>query len=514
MFNLKVNNPRFSLYHLDEGELYIKEFVSICQFIYPPINEIQNLQGIIHFCSRSIIFEPDSPNYSILKFHFRNFTERPKIQIINNKEMFKLKINRVTLIESSLAPYKTYDINTDVVIDFLYEKTELVAEIIFELIDKYNSKQSLFEFDSIEYLGTLYSFQFDYTLVKTLNEKFLLKNELIVKQLIPLIDIPGMLMLTDMRIYFQPVFKINLKKCISIKYTKITQYYKRKTSQGEFGIEIITSKNSKSGKTLFIIFDCESNRDMIYDIIDSQTDSAAKTNIMIDTFTKLWIEGGISNYEYLIMLNSAGNRTRNDLSQYPIFPWILSNYSSLTLDLTNKTNYRDLSKPIGALSPERLARFKQRFNEMAEPKFLYGTHYSTPAYVIGYLVREHPKYMLKLHSGKFDHPDRLFSSIEVDWEICNSLSVKELIPEFYEEDVKFLKNEKNINFGLNSEEEKIDNVKLPPWALNQNDFLRKMREALESDYVSQNLHKWIDLIFGYKQRGQEAINSDNCKYFL
>ena len=214
------------------------------------------------------------------------------------------------------------------------------------------------------------------------------------------------------------------------------------------------------------------------------------------------------------MLNSAGNRTRNDLSQYPIFPWILSNYSSLTLDLTNKTNYRDLSKPIGALSPERLARFKQRFNEMAEPKFLYGTHYSTPAYVIGYLVREHPNYMLKLHSGKFDHPDRLFSSIEVDWEICNSLSVKELIPEFYEEDVKFLKNEKNINFGLNSEEEKIDNVKLPPWALNQNDFLRKMREALESDYVSQNLHKWIDLIFGYKQRGQEAINSDNCKLFL
>ena len=67
---------------------------------------------------------------------------------------------------------------------------------------------------------------------------------------------------------------------------------------------------------------------------------------------------------------------------------------------------------------------------------------------------------------------------------------------------------------LRLEEEKIDNVKLPPWALNQNDFLRKMREALESDYVSQNLHKWIDLIFGYKQRGQEAINSDNCKLFL
>lgn len=33
---------------------------------------------------------------------------------------------------------------------------------------------------------------------------------------------------------------------------------------------------------------------------------------------------------------------------------------------------------------------------MNHPKFLYGTHYSTPGYVIGYLVRKKPEYMLKL----------------------------------------------------------------------------------------------------------------------
>ncbi len=82
--------------------------------------------------------------------------------------------------------------------------------------------------------------------------------------------------------------------------------------------------------------------------------------------------------------------------RYPVFPWIIQDYESKDLDLNNKKIYRDLSKPIGALNPKRLNDFKTRFNEMAHPKFLYGTHYSTPGYVIGYLLRKCPHYMLKL----------------------------------------------------------------------------------------------------------------------
>lgn len=34
-------------------------------------------------------------------------------------------------------------------------------------------------------------------------------------------------------------------------------------------------------------------------------------------------------------------------------------------------------------------------------------------------------------------------------------------------------------------------------------------QALESDYVSQNLNQWIDLVFGYKQTGREAVDAIN-----
>lgn len=32
--------------------------------------------------------------------------------------------------------------------------------------------------------------------------------------------------------------------------------------------------------------------------------------------------------------------------------------------------YRDLTKPMGALNPERLNRLKERFDEMGDPRFV------------------------------------------------------------------------------------------------------------------------------------------------
>jgi factor associated with neutral sphingomyelinase activation len=67
-----------------------------------------------------------------------------------------------------------------------------------------------------------------------------------------------------------------------------------------------------------------------------------------------------------------------------VFPWVLSNYTSpAQLELDDPANYRDLSKPVGALNPARLAAYRERYRHMPDddphdPPFLYGTHYSCP----------------------------------------------------------------------------------------------------------------------------------------
>ena len=86
--------------------------------------------------------------------------------------------------------------------------------------------------------------------------------------------------------------------------------------------------------------------------------------------------------------------------------------------------------------------------------------------------------MLKLQSGKYDKPDRLFHSIKKDWDnvMTNPANVKELIPEFYGKDTSFLLNNLNVQLGIRQNGKKVHHVKLPAWCNNDPDrFLEIMR---------------------------------------
>ncbi|PKI31752.1 hypothetical protein CRG98_047857 [Punica granatum] len=233
-----------------------------------------------------------------------------------------------------------------------------------------------------------------------------------------------------------------------------------------------------------------------------------------------WARREISNFEYLMQLNTLAGRGYNDITQYPVFPWILSDYSSKSLDLSDPSSYRDLSKPVGALNPDRLKEFQERYSTFEDPvipKFHYGSHYSSAGTVLYYLVRVEPftTLSIQLQGGKFDHADRMFSDIAATWSgVLEDMSdVKELVPElFYLPEI--LTNNNSIDFGTTQLGDKLDTVKLPSWAENPVDFIHKHRMALESEHVSEHLHEWIDLIFGYKQRGKEAIAANNVFFYI
>uniref|UniRef100_A0A4W3JTN9 Neurobeachin n=1 Tax=Callorhinchus milii TaxID=7868 RepID=A0A4W3JTN9_CALMI len=236
--------------------------------------------------------------------------------------------------------------------------------------------------------------------------------------------------------------------------------------------------------------------------------------------TQRWQRREISNFEYLMFLNTVAGRTYNDLNQYPVFPWVITNYESEELDLTLPGNFRDLSKPIGSLNPKRAVFYAERYETWEDdqtPPHHYNTHYSTAASTLCWLVRIEPFtiFFLNANEGKFDYPERTFSSVAKSWRNCqrDTSDVKELIPEFYYLPEMFV-NSNTYNLGVREDGTAVSDVELPQWAKKPEDFVRINRMALESEFVSCQLHQWIDLIFGYKQRGPEAVRGLNVFHYL
>ncbi|EMP26573.1 WD repeat- and FYVE domain-containing protein 4 [Chelonia mydas] len=238
------------------------------------------------------------------------------------------------------------------------------------------------------------------------------------------------------------------------------------------------------------------------------------------TMLQKWQKREISNFDYLMYLNTLAGRTYNDYMQYPVFPWILADYHSQMLNLASPQTYRDLSKPMGAQTLERKRKFIQRYHEVEKSEgdpsaqCHYCTHYSSAIIVASYLVRMEPftQTFCSLQGGSFDVADRMFHSVKNTWDSAsreNMSDVRELIPEFFYLP-EFLTNCNHFEFGSMQDGTVLGDVQLPPWADGDPyKFIHLHRQALEGDYVSAHLHQWIDLIFGHKQHGSAAVEAVN-----
>ncbi|NWH17524.1 LYST regulator, partial [Grus americana] len=308
-------------------------------------------------------------------------------------------------------------------------------------------------------------------------------------------------------------------------YEEIKEVHKRWWQLRDNAVEIFLT----NGRTLLLAFDNTKVRDDVYHNILTNNLPNLLEYGNITALTHLWCTGQITNFEYLTHLNKHAGRSFNDLMQYPVFPFILSDYTNETLDLNDQSVYRNLVKPIAVQSKEKEDRYVDTYKYLEEEyrkgareddpmppvqPYHYGSHYSNSGTVLHFLVRLPPftKMFLAYQDQSFDIPDRTFHSTNTTWRLSSYESmtdVKELIPEFfYLPD--FLINREGFDFGIRQNGDRVNHVNLPPWARNDPRlFILIHRQALESEHVSQTICHWIDLVFGYKQKGKASVQAIN-----
>ena len=371
---------------------------------------------------------------------------------------------------------------------------------------------------------------------------------------------------------------------ISINYNDIKWIFRRRYYYKNTGMEIYTITNktfyfnfkfeedrefvinqicSKLKEPTQIIDDLKETKDIFGNIIGFENSSVILTKkkkkkekndkkVKLSKKIKDWRKWKITNFEFLMWLNIFSNRSYNDISQYPVFPWILSSYvdplqveqkkilnetrndtavnldqSFVSLNTTlqdfNEDDetvidylYRDLTSPMGMLemSEEGIKRkelFIETYDTLKNDKdgdnsikpYIYGSNYSNPFYVCNFLTRLFPftHISIELQGNGFDKPERLFLSVYNSF--YNSTSqktdVRELIPEFFYLPEMFL-NINKLNLGILEDGKEVNDVNTP---CNNNpyDFIIVMRSVLENDKISYSIQNWIDLIFGSKVKG-------------
>ncbi|EHB05069.1 Protein FAN [Heterocephalus glaber] len=412
----------FSLLLLNLEEYYFEQHAAH-HIQHRGSNDERKIRGSLKICSKSVIFEPDAISQPIIKVYF-------------------IKEHNI------VAPYKIERGKMEYVFELdVSGKVEDVVETLLQITAILQSRLARTSFDKNRF--------------QSVSEK--LHMECKAEMVTPLVTNPGHVCITDTNLYFQPLNGYP-KPVVQITLQDVCRIYKRRHGLMPLGLEIFCTENDLCSD-IYLKFYEPQDRDDLYFYIATYLEHRAVEH-SAESYMLQWQRGHLSNYQYLLHLNNLADRSCSDLSQYPVFPWIISDYSSPDLDLSNPGTFRDLSKPVGALNKERLERLLTRYQEMPEPKFMYGSHYSSPGYVLFYLVRIAPEYMLCLQNGRFDNADRMFNSIAETWKNCldGATDFKELIPEFYGDDVSFLVNSLKLNLGKRQGGQMVDDVELPLWA--------------------------------------------------
>jgi hypothetical protein len=210
-------------------------------------------------------------------------------------------------------------------------------------------------------------------------------------------------------------------------------------------LEISTNKHKK----IFLIFFTEKRLNEFIGIIRKAIPTVTIIEDLKKEFynrkvTEKWKKGKLTNFEYLMELNDYSSRSFETLSQYPVFPWILQNFTENAL-LFEAKDFRDLRFPIAGITKKKREEAMKKYentDDFPGGQFQNGSHYLPALGVLGYLMRIQPyTFMHYNFHPEGDCPSRIFHFIYVMWRNLNEQTESnlELLPEFYY-NVEFLAN--------------------------------------------------------------------------
>ena len=324
--------------------------------------------------------------------------------------------------------------------------------------------------------------------------------------------------------------KCSKNKSILIYNEDIKEIIQRRTLLINQSIEIF----HKNGKSYFFNFFRIDNVKEAYKYFIIINNKLSIKNIAKFTFntnnneedikniTNFFSKGKISNYEFILYLNKYSTRTYNDLSQYPVFPWLIKEHDKIPEILSMLSNkeisqneiefLRDLNYPVSVQTEEK--RKESLFKYLEEKKTEkfpthLGTHYSTSAFIYYYLMRIDPygKSLIRLQNYNLEDPNRMFYSYDDTENVLKySNDNREMIPDFFCY-FDFFCNLNCCFYGNRANKQYIDDFKIlnsevSYYCNNVSNYANSLlnnKKMLNCLYISKSLYKWVDIIFGKKQ---------------
>ena len=234
----------------------------------------------------------------------------------------------------------------------------------------------------------------------------------------------------------------------------------------------------------------------------------------------------LSNYDILIIINIFSNRSYRDIYQFPIFPTFY-NWICQKRDMSQHIGLQEIYNETKERKKAIIKCYESKKDEETENKgeevYLFNIHYSNPAFTFNYLLRVLPYSFLavEFQGDDFDNSNRLFYSIEkaLQSNLILKSDLREMIPElFYMVELYYNKN--NLLFDNLYDGSGIDYVEIIPKDNEKSqterekkqtivEYIIEMRKYLE---MEKDLHQWINIIFGKRQKKSFCNNKEFQNY--